>query len=211
MALLGQSALAAERGRAHYNLTRALRGETMLEIEAKFPVSDHGEVQHQLRAWGAHFDEEREDADQYFNAPDRDFARTDEALRVRSIGPANLVTYKGPKTDALTKTRTEIEVPLAAGTPIAEEFGRLLVYLGYRPVAVVRKRRSIVHLKREEFDLEICLDNVDEVGRFVEVEILAPPEALEAARKVLLKVAADLGLKGQERRSYLEMLLANRQ
>ena len=183
----------------------------MLEIEAKFPVSDHGEVQHQLRAWGAHFDEEREDADQYFNAPDRDFARTDEALRVRSIGPANLVTYKGPKTEAQTKTRTEIEVPLAAGAVMAEEFGRLLVHLGYRPVAVVHKRRTIAHMKRDGFDLEISLDNVDEVGRFVEVEILAPAEALEAARKVLLKVAADLGLKGQERRSYLEMLLANRQ
>jgi adenylate cyclase, class 2 len=183
----------------------------MLEIEAKFPAQEHGEIERQLRAWGARFDEERADADQYFNAPDRDFARTDEALRVRSIGPANLVTYKGPKTDALTKTRTEIEVPLAAGPAIAEEFGRLLVHLGYRPVAIVRKRRRIAHLQREGFDLEICLDNVDEVGRFVEVEIMAPAEKLDAARKVLLGVAGNLGLQGQERRSYLEMLLANRQ
>jgi adenylate cyclase class 2 len=179
----------------------------MLEIEAKFPVNDHGEVERQLRAWGATFDDVREDADQYFNAPDRDFARTDEALRIRSIGAMNLVTYKGPKTDALTKTRTEIEVPLAAGAPIAEEFGSLLVRLGYRPVTIVRKRRTIAHLQREGFDLEVCLDVVDEVGRFVELEIMASPDALEAARSVLLKTAGELGLKTQERRSYLELLL----
>jgi adenylate cyclase class 2 len=182
----------------------------MLEIEAKYPVDDHDDVERRLRAWGAHFDDVREDADQYFNAPDRDFARTDEALRIRTVGPANLVTYKGPKTDALTKTRSEIEVPLAAGPAMAEEFGRLLTRLGYRPVAVVRKRRVIAHLQREGFDLEVCLDTVDEVGRFVEVEIMAPAEKLDAARNVLLKIAGELGLKAQERRAYLEMLLANR-
>src|SRR6516162_8054011 len=99
----------------------------MLEIEAKYPVSDWTQIEQQLRAWGSHFDDEREGADQYFNAPDRDFARTDEALRIRQIGMTNLVTYKGPKIDAQTKTRTEIEVPLAAGEPVAEEFGQLLM------------------------------------------------------------------------------------
>ncbi len=183
----------------------------MLEIEAKYPVADHEAIVQQLRYWGARFDEPREDADQYFNAPDRDFARTDEALRLRRIGHGNFVTYKGPKTDAQTKTRTEIEVPLAAGAPVADEFGRLLVHLGYRPVAVVHKRRTICHLHRDGFDLEVCLDIVDDVGRFVEVEIMAPSEQLDSARAVLLKTAADLGLRQSERRSYLEMLLARRE
>jgi adenylate cyclase class 2 len=179
----------------------------MLEIEAKFPVNDHGAVERHLQAWGAQWVPVREDIDRYFNAPDRDFARTDEALRIRSIGQDNFVTYKGPKTEAQTKTRTEIEVPLGAGTVVAEEFGRVLTHLGYRAVAVVRKQRAIAHLQREGFDLEVCLDTVEEVGRFVEVEIMAQPEVLDAARAVLLKTAAELGLKNQERRSYLEMLL----
>jgi adenylate cyclase class 2 len=182
----------------------------MLEIEAKYPVSDWTQIEQQLRAWGSHFDDEREGADQYFNAPDRDFARTDEALRIRQIGMTNLVTYKGPKIDAQTKTRTEIEVPLAAGEPVAEEFGQLLMHLGYRPVAVVRKQRRVAHLARGGFQMEVCLDNVAEVGRFLEIEIMAPAEALEQARGVLLKTAAELGLARQERRSYLEMLLAQR-
>jgi adenylate cyclase, class 2 len=182
----------------------------MLEIEAKFPVDDHGPIESLLRDWGATIDGVREDADHYFNAPDRDFAKTDEALRIRSIGPANCVTYKGPKIDAQTKTRTEIEVPLADGPATRDEFGRLLTHLGYRPVTIVRKRRVIAHLAREGFALEVCLDTVAEVGRFVEVEIMAPPESLDAARTLLLRVASELGLKAQERRSYLEMLLKSR-
>jgi adenylate cyclase class 2 len=182
----------------------------MLEIEMKFPVPDLASLEQRLRQGGAAADAPRRDADHYFNAPDRDFARTDEALRLRRIGPANFVTYKGPKTDAQTKTRTEVEVPLAEGDTAAEDFSRLLVYLGYRPVAVVRKQRVIFHLQREEFALEVCLDDVEGVGHYAELEILAPPEQLEPARRVLLAVAGELGLTASERRSYLELLLAAR-
>ena len=72
----------------------------MLEIEVKYPVADWDRVERMLREWKAEVDEGHEEADRYFNAPDRDFAKTDEAVRIRQIGHANFVTYKGPKTDA---------------------------------------------------------------------------------------------------------------
>jgi adenylate cyclase class 2 len=179
----------------------------MLEIEVKYPVSDHVPVRQQLLAWGATADAPREDVDQYFNAPDRDFARTDEALRLRGIAGENFVTYKGPKTDAQTKTRTEIEIPFAPGPQQAAQMARLLQHLGYRAVAVVRKRRTVYHLHRGGFALEVCLDEVEQVGRFVELEIVAEEAAFSAARAVLLEMAATLSLTGSERRSYLELLL----
>jgi adenylate cyclase class 2 len=182
----------------------------MLEIEMKFPVSDFGPIESHLAELGAAADARRTDVDHYFNAPDRDFARTDEALRLRRIGPANYVTYKGPKRDAQTKTRTEIEVALAQGDPIADDFGRILVHLHFRPVAVVRKERRVFHLERNGFALEVCLDEVADLGRFVELEILAPESALEHARAVLMQLASVLGLGASERRSYLELLLAKR-
>ena len=51
------------------------------------------------------------------------------------------------------------------------------------------------------------MDDVGAVGKYVEVEIQAPPEGFEAAKVALLRVAADLGLTDQERRSYLRLLL----
>jgi adenylate cyclase class 2 len=182
----------------------------VLEVEMKFPVADFAGLEQRLAGWGTPPPAALEEADHYFNAPDRDFAQTDEALRVRRIAEANFVTYKGPKLDPHTKTRTEIEVPLAKGDQPAEDFMRLLQHLGYRPVAVVRKRRRIYRAKREAYALEVCLDDVEGVGRFAEIEIQAAEEQLAPARDVLRRTATELGLTDSERRSYLEMLLASR-
>jgi adenylate cyclase class 2 len=180
----------------------------MLEVEMKFGDVDFAHLEQQLRDGGAHAEPARGDCDSYFNAPDRDFAQTDEALRIRQIGKANFVTYKGPKRDAQTKTRTEIEIPLAEGEQIAEQFAHLLQHLGYRPVRSVKKHRRIFHWERGGYALEVCLDDVAGLGRFAELEIQAPEEQLEPARQVLLETAKALGLTKSERRSYLELLLA---
>ncbi|HXG10007.1 MAG TPA: class IV adenylate cyclase [Gemmataceae bacterium] len=180
----------------------------MLEVEMKFAGVDFGPMERRLAEWGARPGPLLQEADHYFNAPDRDFAQTDEALRLRRVGPANFVTYKGPKRDLQTKTRTEVEVPLAEGDRAAEDFIRLLTHLGYRPVAVVRKRRRIFHLERAGFPVAVSLDEVEGLGRFVELEVQASEKRMAAARAAVQKLAAELGLTASERRSYLELLLA---
>jgi adenylate cyclase class 2 len=182
----------------------------MLEVEMKFPVADLDALERLLKERSARHKHDLREEDHYHNAPDRDFARTDEALRLRRIDRVNLVTYKGPKRDAQTKTRTEVEVPLAEGDEAATDFLQLLRHLGYRFVAVVRKRRRIWELAQDRYTVEVCLDEVDGVASFAELEIRAPEEELAAARDVLLRLAAELGLSGSERRSYLEMLLEKR-
>src|SRR5262245_8174978 len=158
----------------------------MLEVEVKYRAADHAGLEEQLRRWSTGLAEEREDADAYFNAPHRDFAKTDEAFRVRRIGDKSFATYKGPKTDAQTKTRREIEVGLADGAAAADQFQELLKALGFRPVAVVRKRRRVYDLTRDGFALHVCLDDVVGVGKYAEVEIVAPESELERAKAVVL-------------------------
>lgn len=182
----------------------------MLEVEVKYAVSDFAPLETALSRLGATLSPPRRDADHYFNAPDRDFARTDEAFRVRSIGPKNFVTYKGPKRDRETKTRLEVEVSLADGAETAKEFKRLVTHLGYRSTGVVRKSRRIAHYQRDGFAIQLCLDEVDGIGQFAELEIVAPEESYEAAKAAVLAVAAELGLTQVERRSYLELVLKGR-
>ncbi len=182
----------------------------MLEIELKFPVADFAAVQRQLSQWGVVPGEALPEADHYFNAPDRDFKQTDEAFRLRRVGTRNRITYKGPKQQGPVKTRTEIELGLEEGAAAAEAFCRLVTHLGYRPVAIVRKRRVPYDLHREGFSLEVCCDEVEELGRFVELEIVAPPEKRADAEAVVQEVARTFGLAQPEPRSYLEMLLALR-
>src|SRR5439155_17659443 len=98
----------------------------MLEVEMKFPIENCAAMEPRIRAIGGVLHETRREVDHYFNAPDRDYAQTDEALRLRQIGSRNVLTYKGPKQDQMTKTRKEIEVPLADGDDVAKAMRNLL-------------------------------------------------------------------------------------
>jgi adenylate cyclase class IV len=84
----------------------------------------------------------------------------------------------------------------------------LLTALGYRSVRVISKSREVWKFTRDGFDLEACLDDAGAIGRFVELEVLAEPDRFEAAKAVVLRTAAELGLTEVERRSYLAMHLA---
>lgn len=148
-----------------------------------------------------------EQVDRYFRHPQRDFAETDEALRIRSVGTWNCVTYKGPKIDQVTKTRREIEIPFDPGSLSAEQFANLLTALSFEPVREVRKTRRGGQLPWQGRKFEVALDELPGLGNFVELETLADEPELEAARQSLLALSQHLGLQQVERRSYLEMLL----
>ncbi|MBA4187017.1 MAG: class IV adenylate cyclase [Planctomycetaceae bacterium] len=184
------------------------RRATMLEVEVRYRTDDRAGVIARLLALGAQLAQDRVDVDQYFNAPDRDLKASDEAFRLRRIGDTNCLTYKGPKRDTETKTRLEIEIPLGEGADVAADTGRMLAALGFRPVVVVRKKRLVYSFTRSGFAMEACFDDVELVGPFVELEILAEEEQCEAAKAVLLQTATDLGLTEKELRSYLGMTLA---
>jgi adenylate cyclase class 2 len=92
------------------------------EVELKYRVADVPEVEAALERLGASWHGTAEQVDRYFNHPSRDFAVTDEALRLRSTAVGVAITWKGPRLDATAKTRREIELPLAlAAVPAAAE------------------------------------------------------------------------------------------
>lgn len=180
----------------------------MLEVEIRYRYANRMELIERLRQFGAILTQDRIDIDRYFNPPDRELKATDEAFRLRRVGRTNCLTYKGPKRDSETKTRTEIEVPLADGDEAAADMERLLLALGYRPIVVVRKQRQIYSFTRGGYQFEACFDDVENVGPFVELEIMAEEDHYESAKRVLLQTAIDLGLTEKETRSYLGMVLA---
>lgn len=180
----------------------------MLEVELKFPLDDADSLRERLVVIGAVAKGVVVQSDAYFNHPARDFAVTDEALRIRTVGDESFVTFKGPKLGGSAKTRFELELPLAAQT--ADGWGELLTRLGFRAVATVRKRRELFELTREGRAFELSIDEVEGIGAFAEVETLADESAREEAERAVLALAAELGLTDAEPRSYLEMLLTKR-
>jgi len=101
------------------------------EVEQKFPVADLADVQARLTDLGAAISSPHEEWDLYFVHPVRDFAQTDEALRIRRKKDFYAITYKGPKIDQTTKTRREIELPLGDSEQAARQWVELLIALGF--------------------------------------------------------------------------------
>lgn len=180
------------------------------EVEQKFPLTNTAETEAKLAELGARFESPIEQIDHYFRHPSRDFATTDEALRLRQVGSDNVITYKGPKIDPATKTRRELELPLSAGAETIEQFTELLVALGFSIVATVTKQRRKATIDWEGLEVECALDDVERAGSFLELEISADDSSLEKAQKGLRNLAGRLGLEQSERRSYLELVLQDR-
>ena len=193
----------------------------MYEVELKYRVADGRAIEDRLAGRGACWHGTTEQVDRYFNHPSRDFAVTDEALRLRSTAVGVAITWKGPRLDATAKTRREIELPLAlAAVPAAAEalaavpatldrWTGLLEALGFRRVREVVKRRRLATVAWEGAVIEVALDHVAGLGDFVELELQAESAGIAVAAARIESLARELGCTNPERRSYLEMLLAS--
>jgi adenylate cyclase class 2 len=139
-------------------------------------------------------------ADVYYNAPNRDFKKTDEALRIRVSNGHAEVTYKGPKIDTETKARKEISVKIDD----SQKFDNILQTLSFTSIRSVDKVR-----RKYEFEgVNIMIDEVKDLGRFLEVEVLAE-DNFEADKKHVFSILKRIGLDKEKltRESYLELLL----
>lgn len=173
---------------------------SMIEVEIK-ARADHEAVVKRLREQGASYEKSVRQSDTFYNAPHRDFAVTDEAVRIRRQGDRAFLTYKGKKMDTKSKTRKEVEVEIDDGDKMED----ILLSLGFRKTFEVNKCRDIYHIE----DAEVTVDKVDGLGDFIELETKAD-DAREVPDKVekLVKTMRGLGVDGELiQRSYLEMIL----
>lgn len=58
--------------------------------------------------------------------------------------------------------------------------------------------------------IEVCLDRIEGLGEFLELEATGDDASWSQTRDSLLRLAEHLELSGSERRSYLELLLEQR-
>lgn len=121
--------------------------------------------------------------DTYFMDTHKLLHKNDCGLRIRQqvisgIHTA-LITYKGARTEGKYKTRPEFET----GIDNVKMMENIFEELGYHSRLVVEKKRSIWKLDA----CDVCLDELPELGCFIEVE--GPDE--EAVQHVLEKLNLD--------------------
>lgn len=205
----------------------------MYEVEVKVPA-DHQAVRSALAGVGAARVETLAQADTYFDAPHRDFAETDEALRVRRVASATPDFDQDAATDdrsvpaviddvldgafresgearvtykgPLLEAESKTREEFETGVESGDEMRTILDRVGFHPAATVRKLRE----KHRLDEFTVLLDAVEDVGEYVEVETEVETEdAVEAAREDAYDRLDRLGLdpSDQIRTSYLGLKL----
>ena len=178
----------------------------VLEVEQKYAASEELDLTKRLLGFNAVLVGKHEHEDTYYAHPSRDFRLTGEALRVRKIDGAPLITYKGPKLSSEIKVRKELEWGLSPGDEDGSKTMEMLDLLGFRVIATVRKTR--VEFRASDAETSVVIDQVDGLGCFVEIERLVSDQSeLTAAKEAIEKLGIALGLKKKVNQSYLGMLL----
>ena len=185
----------------------------MYEVEVKVEAA-HDHVGERLADLGAEPLGTVHQHDTYYDHPTRDFAATDEALRLRretagegtgtdhsNSSTTATLTYKGPLVDGDSKTREEVET----GVEDPDALDAILRAVGFEPAAAVEK-------ERERFgygDYLVALDSVAGLGEFVEVEAGGEAGDIDTLREGAFELCRRLGLDPDDsiRTSYLALLL----
>lgn len=186
------------------------------EVEVKVPIEDIELMTRKLVKLGVEELNSEVQIDTYFDHPCRTFVKTDEAVRVRTRRPLNEqglasshapneLTYKGPKLDEKTKTRIEYSV----GIDNTDHLTSMLESLGFKPIAEVVKKRTFFELR----DITISIDDVEDVGLFLELESIAhQKDEMESAKRAIFEILDELEIGEEQtiRDSYLEMYMAGK-
>ncbi|MHA2236530.1 MAG: class IV adenylate cyclase [Candidatus Thorarchaeota archaeon] len=184
--------------------------EETFEVEVKVAIDSFEKMEQRILQLGAKKNNKELQIDSYYDHPCRTFQETDEALRVRSRQPLGVnepsssrglveFTYKGPIIDKTTKTRIEASTILDE----SQEISSILEHLDFKLVASVTKNRQFYSLS----DITISIDEVEDVGLFMELEIIAKSKNVDQARNIIFALMEKMGLDPTRtiRASYLEL------
>jgi len=172
----------------------------MREIEIKLRVRDMKTLEQALAERGCTLSAPIHQHDVIYQRADDTFfwegtKEGDNVLRIRRDDKGASFTLKQQCTHELDNIECETRVENA------EEMHRALLLLGFTPEVEVKKIRRKGMLGKDE----ICLDEVEELGSFVELERLTDDDAdpKEVAEELYRKLES-LGLsrKDEEKRGY---------
>ncbi|MDH7598269.1 MAG: class IV adenylate cyclase [Sedimentisphaerales bacterium] len=169
-----------------------------LEIETKLKIDSLEPLRQRLILANAQFVGDVVQQDDYYDDTLHRMLKSDRCLRVRkesdSRGDMTILFYKGPKHPSKMKVRDELKVAVSDGQALAE----ILTALGYKKALTVHKKRGMWQMD----GCIVCLDEVQGLGSFVEIE--GPDE------QAILDVQRSLGLEGLAHigKGYAAMLAA---
>jgi adenylate cyclase, class 2 len=153
-----------------------------VEIEAKFKVESLEPYIERVVQSGGEWLDELEQRDQFFDHADHSLLKADSGLRLRIEKGLKTnrtqLCFKGPRQKGQYKRREEIEFDVSD-----EKMATMLLEaLGFITTLVVEKTRRMAQLD----SCYVCLDEVNGLGSFIEIEGPNEAEVEQVAIKLKL-------------------------
>ena len=159
----------------------------MKEVEIKVKIDNFGPVIEQLEGMGCEISEPLAQHDIIFDKKGIEAGKRN-ILRIRVVRGKSFFTLKQDVKDELDCIEKEVEI----SDPVAMR--KIIGLLGYEKVVEVNKMRR----KCKYGDFEICFDEVDGLGSFIEIEKISDKDA-DLVRKELLDFIKSLGVDVSKR------------
>ncbi len=164
----------------------------MREIEVKARIKNKDEILENLKKIGCVFEDVRKQVDVVYVEKVGDlktFLSNKIFLRIRESNGKFIFTLKSNGENSLTKIEHETEVISKEGIE------GILETLNYVPAVTTKKTRYITHYN----NFEICVDNVEGLGDFIEVETITNEGDAEPIQDEMFSFLESLGVKKEDR------------
>lgn len=183
------------------------------EIEIKFRISPEERKNiEDFVVKNAKFISESMQQDTYFMPKHRSYIEETtgyifEWLRLRVENGNNFLTYKNVFRGDNNKGREKDEFETLVDD--AEVIRNIIFRMDFQELISFKKHRKKYSYKE---NFEICLDNVTEIGDFVEIEIKGNYESAEHAEKEIEKIANELNIdfKNESIMGYAHLMLVEK-
>ena len=162
----------------------------MKEVEIKAKAPDADALKRKLEEKGCEFSEPAVQKDRIYLHEDTSFpeiTRGTVILRIRETKGKHILTLKKQLGNELDNIEREVTVD---DPDQAED---ILTHMDYREAVRVRKTRTTCSYK----DMEICIDEVDRLGTFIEVEKMTEEDSA-TVQEELFSFLETLGVRKED-------------
>ena len=150
----------------------------VIEIEESYYLdNNYTNILKKIKEENFEFAKDITEEDTYFTDKDFNFIKDRVCLRTRKVNEDFLeITYK-PKTDKITEKYGKREVNLKIDPDDYNDAKYIIQELGYIKYVSFKKHRKIYSKTINRFKYSVMIDSIENIGDFIELEILADNEA----------------------------------
>lgn len=198
----------------------------MIEVEIKLKITKQpvDQLEEMLTSAGFVYRETIVQEDRYYDNTDSFVRRSGQALRLRNIQEENgkqetVITFKGKKLDGISMTRQELETTVGELT-VLDEILQALQFHVVPPIVRKTRKEYVLNVdhaneceelngkNKEVKEMHACVDLVEGLGAFLELEIMAEEDNRKTALDKIESMLQSLGYSLEETstNSYLSML-----